>query len=64
MLVDPAYPDVQSDERLVSVTAEMLRLQTEIQDADWEGRDATVLRQKFKRLNSKLFEGVNYESCF
>lgn len=64
MLIDPVYPSADQDERLVSVTEQMLRMQVEIQDAEWEGRDATALRQQFKMLNAKFMEGVIYEPCF
>ena len=41
-LIDPALPDAASDDRLVPILSEIMKLQTEIQSAQWEGRDATA----------------------
>jgi len=42
-LIDPAFPDAASDDRLVPILSEIMKLQTEIQSAQWEGRDCYVI---------------------
>lgn len=54
----------QQDDRLMSVQDQMMRLASEINDAEWEGRDATALKARFKVLNAKFMEGIVYEPNF
>jgi len=63
-LIDPAYPDAASDERLVPILSEIMKLQTEIQSAQWEGRDATALSQRLRSLNKSYMDGAVYEPQF
>lgn len=52
------------DDRLVSVQDQMMRLASEINDAEWEGRDTLHLKERWKVLNAKFMEGVTYEPSF
>jgi hypothetical protein len=54
----------QQDDRLISVQDQMMRLASEINDAEWEGRDTSHLKERFKILNTKFMEGVVYEPNF
>jgi len=54
----------QQDDRLVSVQDQMMRLASEINDAEWEGRDTSHLKERWKVLNAKFMEGVVYEASF
>lgn len=59
------FPNVdQQDDRLVSVQDQMMRLASEINDAEWEGRDTSHLKERWKVLNAKFMEGVVYEASF
>lgn len=63
-LIDPAFPDAASDDRLVPILSEIMKLQTEIQSAQWEGRDATSLTQRLRSLNKSYMDGAVYEPKF
>lgn len=54
----------QQDDRLMSVQDQMMRLASEINDAEWEGRDSTSLKARFKILNNQFMEGIVYEPNF
>lgn len=54
----------QQDDRLVSVQEQMMRLASEINDAEWEGRDTSHLKERWQVLNAKFMEGVVYEASF
>ena len=54
----------QQDDRLVSVQDQMMRLASEINDAEWEGRDTSHLKERWQALNAKFMEGVVYEASF
>jgi len=41
-----------------------MKLQTEIQSAQWEGRDATALSQRLRSLNKSYMDGAVYEPQF
>jgi hypothetical protein len=63
-VIDPAFPDADHDDRLVSLTAEMMRVASEINDAKWEGKDATALELRWSRLNKAYMDGAIYEPQF
>ena len=60
MLIDVDH----QDDRLVSVQDQMMRLASEINDAKWEGRDTSHLKERWQVLNAKFMEGVVYEASF
>lgn len=63
-LIEPVHPDVDNDTRLVSLTAEMMRVASEINDARWEGKDATALELRWSQLNKAYMDGAVYEPVF
>jgi len=63
-LIEPAYTDADSDTRLVSLTAEMMRVASEINDAKWEGKDATALELRWSQLNKAYMDGAVYHPEF
>ena len=63
-VIDPAFPDTVHDDRLVSLTAERMRVASEINDAKWEGKDATALELRWSRLNKAYTDGAIYEPQF
>lgn len=64
MLIDPAYPNVSEDARLVCVQTEANKLRLKIDDIEWEGGDAAFLRTKWQALNEKVLAGIRYEPKF
>jgi len=63
-LIDPVYPDAANDERLVPILSEMMRVASEINDAKWEGKDATALELRWSQLNKAYMDGTVYEPVF
>jgi len=63
-LIEPVYPDAASDERLAPILSEMMRVASEINDAKWEGKDATALELRWSRLNKAYMDGAIYEPQF
>ncbi len=54
----------QQDDRLLSVQDQMMRLASEINDAEWEGRDSPSLNARFKIIHNQFMEGIVYEPNF
>ena len=63
-LIDPVYPDAANDERLAPILSEMMRVASEINDAKWEGKDATALELRWSQLNKAYMDGAVYEPQF
>lgn len=63
-LIDPVYPDAANDERLVPILSEMMRVASEINDAKWEGKDATALELRWSQLNKAYMDGAVHEPVF
>ena len=64
MLIEPVYPDVYSDKRLLSVEGEMTRIAALINDAEWEGRDATDLKERWKVFQERQARGIHFVANF
>ena len=63
-LINPVYPDAANDERLAPILSEMMRVASEINDAKWEGKDATALELRWSQLNKAYMDGTVYEPVF
>jgi len=63
-LIDPVYPDAANAERLVPILSAMMRVASEINDAQWEGKDATALELRWSQLNKAYMDGAVYEPQF
>lgn len=65
MLIDPIYPDAQSDARLFNVQAEWKRLHDMIDNADWDGTPVSPAdRERCKMLRRMMHDGVMYTAKF
>ena len=65
MLIDPIYPNVQSDARLFNVQAEWKRLHDMIDNADWDGVPvAQADRSRCNTLRQMMHDGILYTAKF
>jgi len=55
---------VERDDRLLSIEVECQLAYRALRDAEWDGRDATALKQRYRSLTDKLLMGVTYEPRF
>jgi len=55
---------VTTDPRLLDVKRELDRVDGELTDALWNGRDADALLLEYNRLSALLEEGILYEPRF
>ena len=60
MYIEPAYPDMASDPRLINVNLERKRLRDIVSDGEWNGRDVTVENCQLKILSAALLNGRLY----
>jgi len=60
MYIEPAYPDMASDPRLINVNLERKRLRDIVSDGEWNGRDVTVENYQLKILSAALLNGRLY----
>jgi len=65
MYIDPAYPDVASDQRLTNVLDKWWTLNRQISDADWHGKPVTkAQRDKLATLRQMVHDGKLYTPNF
>ncbi len=64
MYIDTAYPDVTLDERLACILKLSKALQVQIEDAEWQGKDVTAMRQQLSGLKDRHNDGATYEPLF
>ena len=65
MYVEPAYPNLASDPRLINVTDKWRTLNRQISDADWHGKPVTkVERDKLSTLRQMVHDGKVYTPNF
>ena len=64
MYIDTAYPDVTLDARLACILKLMKALDDQAESVEWEGKDATALRQQRSRLKARHDDGATYEPLF
>lgn len=60
MYIEPAYPDMASDPRLINVNLERKRLRNIVSDGEWNGKDVTVENCQLKILSAALLDGKLY----
>ena len=60
MYIEPAYPDMASDPRLINVNLERKRLRDIVSDGEWNGRDVTVENCQLKILSAALLDSRLY----
>ena len=60
MYIEPVYPDMASDPRLINVNLERKRLRNIVSDGEWNGRDVTVENCQLKILSAALLDGRLY----
>lgn len=60
MYIEPAYPDMASDPRLINVNLERKRLRDIVSDGEWNGKDVTVENCQLKILSAALLDGRLY----
>lgn len=60
MYIEPAYPDMASDPRLINVNLERKRLRNIVSDGEWNGKDVTVENCQLKILSAALLNGRLY----
>ena len=60
MYIEPAYPDMASDPRLINVNLERKRLRNIVNDGEWNGKDVTVENCQLKILSAALLDGRLY----
>lgn len=64
MLISPKFPNVSEDTRLSCLKTEADKLRKTIDDIEWHGGNAAMLKARWYALNQKVLAGVRYEPKF
>ena len=60
MTIQPRYPNVANDPRLLDVNAEKKRLQNNVRDGEWNGNNVSVEICQLKILSAAFQDGKLY----